>query len=78
MFGLEEDSPYATAGLRSIAVMEESEKDGYDPVVLARLVLKILDKKRLRARYDVGPRMQLLLCACACLPFYRGESRNYC
>ena len=58
VFGLGDDSPYATAGLRSIAVMEESEKDGYDPVVLARLVLKILDKKRLRARYDVGPRMQ--------------------
>lgn len=58
VFGLGEGSPYATAGQRSIAGMEESEKDGSDPVVLARLVLKIINKKRLKARYDVGPRMQ--------------------
>ncbi len=58
VYGLGEDSPYATAGLRSISVMEASEKEGSDPVVLARLVLKIIDKKRLKARYYVGPRMQ--------------------
>jgi len=54
-FGMGEGSPYAAAGARAIRVMEESEEAGADPVIVARLVLKLLGKKRLRLRYPVGP-----------------------
>ena len=54
-FGMGEGSPYADNGDRAIRVMEESEKAGADPVIVARLVLALLDKKRLRPRYFVGP-----------------------
>ncbi|PKL23029.1 MAG: short-chain dehydrogenase/reductase [Spirochaetae bacterium HGW-Spirochaetae-3] len=53
-FGLSGDGPYAESGSRALAVMEESEMAGADPVLFARLVLKLLDKKRLGARYTVG------------------------
>jgi len=53
-FGLSGDGPYAEAGARALSVMEESERAGADPVLFARLTLKLLDKKRLRARYTTG------------------------
>jgi len=60
VFGLAEGSPYAQTGRRALAVMEESENNGLDPVLVARLVLRLLDVKRLRPRYPVGPWQQRL------------------
>lgn len=60
VYGLGEDSTYAMSGLRSIAAMEGRENTGSDPVILARLILRLLDKKKLKPRYAVGPRMQRL------------------
>lgn len=53
-FGLSGDGPYAEVGGRALSIMENSERAGADPVLFARLVLTLLDKKRLRARYATG------------------------
>ncbi|PKL08302.1 MAG: short-chain dehydrogenase/reductase [Spirochaetae bacterium HGW-Spirochaetae-7] len=58
ILGLGEGSPYAVAGRRAIGVMEDSERAGYDPVLVARLALKLISRKRLRSRYTVGPGFQ--------------------
>lgn len=53
-------SPYAAAMERSLGVMEKEERNGADPGGMARLVEKLLRKKRLRVRYMVGPAFQKL------------------
>ncbi|OHD19576.1 MAG: hypothetical protein A2Y38_25220, partial [Spirochaetes bacterium GWB1_59_5] len=58
VFGLAEGGPYTEAGRRALSVMEESEKAGSDPILVARLVLKLLNRKRIKARYAVGPLAQ--------------------
>jgi NAD(P)-dependent dehydrogenase (short-subunit alcohol dehydrogenase family) len=55
VFGLAEGSHYAETGRRALSVMAESEKTGADPILVARLVLKLLDKKKIRPRYAAGP-----------------------
>ncbi|MBU0928822.1 MAG: SDR family oxidoreductase [Spirochaetes bacterium] len=63
VFGLAEGGPYSEAGRRAIGGMERSEREGSDPVIVARLALKLLDARRLRARYSVGPWGQRLAMA---------------
>lgn len=58
ILGLGADSPYAVQGRRAIKVMEDSERAGSDPVIVARLVLSLLARKKLRSRYTVGPGVQ--------------------
>ncbi len=53
-------SPYAAVMERSLGVMEKEERNGADPGGMARLVEKLLRKKRLRVRYMVGPGFQKL------------------
>ncbi|HOZ71882.1 MAG TPA: SDR family NAD(P)-dependent oxidoreductase [Spirochaetales bacterium] len=57
-FGLADGSPYADNGRRAIAVMADSERHGADPVLFARLVTALFEKKRLAPRYRLGPRSQ--------------------
>lgn len=52
--GLADASPYAAAGRRTMMVIEDAERSGADPVLFARLILKLVRKRRLRARYTVG------------------------
>jgi len=54
VYGLGDESPYALKGRRAIAVMEQSESQGADPVLVARLVLRLVEARRLRPRYAVG------------------------
>ncbi|HRW23396.1 MAG TPA: SDR family NAD(P)-dependent oxidoreductase [Spirochaetia bacterium] len=54
-FGLADDSPYADNGRRAIAVMADSERHGADPILFARLVTALLEKRRLAPRYRLGP-----------------------
>lgn len=58
VFGLAEGSHYAAIGRRALAIMEESEKTGSDPILVARLVLKLLDRKIIKSRYSAGPLAQ--------------------
>lgn len=53
-------SPYAEAMGRSLGVMEAEERNGADPQEMARLVERLLRKRRLRVRYMVGPGFQKL------------------
>lgn len=53
-------SPYASAMERSLGVMEAEERNGSDPEGMARLVERLLGRKRLRVRYMVGPGFQKL------------------
>lgn len=59
-FGLAEGSHYEKIGRRALSVMEESERTGSDPILVARLVLKLLDRKNIKSRYSVGPWLQRL------------------
>lgn len=62
--GLAEDSPYHENGTNAIQAMVDNEHAGADPVLVARLVLRLIAKKRLQARYSVGPwyqRMAMVL-----------------
>ncbi len=59
-FGLAEGSHYAEIGRRALSIMEESERTGSDPILVARLVLKLLDRKKIKSRYSVGPWLQRL------------------
>jgi len=52
--GLADTSPYAAAGRCTMTVIEDAERSGADPVLFARLILKLVREKRLRARYTVG------------------------
>ena len=54
VYGLAEGSHYAAIGRRALSVMEESERTGSDPILIARLVLKLLDRKILKSRYQAG------------------------
>lgn len=54
VYGLADESPYARRGRRAIAVMERSEREGSDPVIVARLMLRLVEAGRLRPRYLVG------------------------
>jgi len=58
--GLAPESPYHQNGINAIQAMVESEREGSDPVMVARLVLRLIQKKRLLARYSVGPWYQRL------------------
>lgn len=49
-----EDSPYAANVDRALAVVVHDEMNGANPVEIARLVLRLLSKRRLRVRYTVG------------------------
>lgn len=53
-------SPYAAVMERSVGVMEREERNGADPEGMARLVERLLGRKRLRVRYMVGPGFQKL------------------
>ena len=50
-----EGSPYREAMVRAIGVMEHDEREGSNPIEMARLVYALLGRKRLRVRYTVGP-----------------------
>ncbi len=58
IYGFGAGSPYTVQGRRAIGVMEDSERAGSDPVIVARLVLRLLANKKLRSRYTVGPGIQ--------------------
>lgn len=58
IYGLGADSPYGLKGKKAIAIMEQNERYGADPIIVARLMLKLLNKKRLRPRYSLGPLLQ--------------------
>lgn len=55
VYGLGESSPYCIKGKMAISVMEQNERFGADPIIAARLILKLLNKKRLKPRYSLGP-----------------------
>jgi len=63
VYGLAEGSHYAETGRRALSVMEESEKTGSDPILVARLVLKLLDSKKIGSRYTAGPLAQRFVVA---------------
>lgn len=63
VFGLAEGSHYAETGRRALSVMEESAKAGSDPILVARLVRTLLDRKRIKSRYTVGPWAQRFVMA---------------
>jgi len=49
------ESPYAEAMNRALGVMEKDEQGGANPVQMAGLVERLLQKKKLNVRYTVGP-----------------------
>ncbi|HUW69061.1 MAG TPA: SDR family NAD(P)-dependent oxidoreductase [bacterium] len=52
--GLADTSPYAATGRCAMSVIEDGERAGADPVLFSRLILRLVRKDRLRARYTVG------------------------
>jgi NAD(P)-dependent dehydrogenase (short-subunit alcohol dehydrogenase family) len=53
-FGLGEKSPYDENGRRALVIAEQLEKSGADPILVARLVMRLIVKKRVGPRYSVG------------------------
>lgn len=53
-FGLADSSPYAAAGRCTMSVLEDAERAGADPILFARLMLRLVGKRHLRSRYTVG------------------------
>ncbi len=53
-YGMGENSPYAENGRRALAIAEQLEKAGADPILVARLVMKLMAKKRVGPRYRAG------------------------
>ena len=45
---------------RAVETMEEDERNGCDPIMVAHLLEKIITHAAPRLRYTVGPRLQLL------------------
>ncbi len=56
--GLDDNSPYAENGRRALGIAEQMEKDGADPVLVARLVMKLVNKRHIGPRYRAGFRYQ--------------------
>lgn len=50
--------PYSDNAKRALEIAEAGERQGADPILFARLALKLLGKKRVTARYSVGSRGQ--------------------
>ena len=48
------DDPYYEQYKTTLEVIEKTEANGWDPVVLARKIVKIVDKKNPRNRYIIG------------------------
>ncbi len=53
-----EKSPYRKGHEAAIGQMEHDERAGADPIIIARLVDKLLDKRRLAVRYGAGSLFQ--------------------
>lgn len=53
-----EGSPYARWAAAAIGQMEKDERSGAYPIEMARLVLKLLGKRKLAVRYSVGMPIQ--------------------
>ncbi|MFT6051233.1 MAG: short-subunit dehydrogenase [Halioglobus sp.] len=51
---------YREACKRAVETMEEDERNGCDPIMVARLLEKIIAQTTPRLRYTVGPRLQVL------------------
>lgn len=54
------DSPYRASFERVMRVVEEGERAGCEPIVMARLVHRLMGKKSLRVRYEAGSRSDRL------------------
>jgi NAD(P)-dependent dehydrogenase (short-subunit alcohol dehydrogenase family) len=55
-----QDSPYVTPFSRAMAQVERDESHGADPILVARLIEKIMGEKSPRVRYTVGKPEQTL------------------
>ena len=53
-YGIGEKSPYEENGRRALAIAERLEKTGADPILVARLVMKLAARKRVGPRYRAG------------------------
>ena len=53
-------SLYRQPCLRAVQTMEQDERNGCDPLLVAQLLDKIMKHRSLRLRYIVGPRAQIL------------------
>ncbi len=60
LYGMDEQSPYMENGRRAMAIAEQMEKEGADTVLIARMVMKLVRKKRIGPRYSAGSRHQRL------------------
>jgi short-subunit dehydrogenase len=54
LYGMDDGSPYVENGRRAITLAEQLEKKGADTVLVARMVMKLVRKRRIGPRYSVG------------------------